>query len=187
MPLLDALRVVVNLDNDDPELPDFLDPGRIESLLLSPLGGLDATDLRGLARGLRAADDTGASSSQLVRGAVLDGARLNGVDGVGVGKARRLARLLASAAEVEESGGTVEEVLWALWSGTEWGLRLRGLTDRGGHAARLAHRDLDAVCALFEPAARAEERTRRSSGGFLHEPARPADPGRHPRRQRRTR
>ncbi len=169
VPLLDALRVVVDRAVDDPQHPDFVTSERVEALLVSPLGGLDATDLRGLARGLRAADDTGASSSQLVRAAVLDGARLDGVDGVGVGKARRLARLFASAAEVEESGGTVEEVLWALWSGTEWGLRLRVLTERGGHAARLAHRDLDAVCALFETAARAEERTRRSSvAEFLH-------------------
>ncbi len=169
VPLLDALRVVVDRALDDPQHPDFVTPDRIDALLTSPLGGLDATDLRGLARGLRAADDTGASSSDLVRRAVLEGARLDGVEGVGVGKARRLAHLLASAAEVEEAGGTVEEVLWALWSGTEWGLRLRALTDRGGHAARLAHRDLDAVCALFETAARAEERTRRSSvAEFLH-------------------
>ena len=49
---------------------------------------------------------------------MLEGARLDGVEGVDVGKARRLAHLLASAADVEEAGGTVEEVLWALWSGT---------------------------------------------------------------------
>jgi superfamily I DNA/RNA helicase len=29
VPLLDGLRAVVNLDNDDPDSPDFLDPGRI--------------------------------------------------------------------------------------------------------------------------------------------------------------
>lgn len=169
VPLLDALRVVVDRSVDDPQHPDFVTPDRIEALLVSPLGGLDATDLRGLARGLRAADDTGASSPDLVRSAILDGTRLDEVEGVGVAKARRLARLLASAAEVEDGGGTVEEVLWALWAGTDWGLRLRALTDRGGHAARLAHRDLDAVCALFETAARAEERTRRSSvAEFLH-------------------
>lgn len=169
VPLLDALRLVVDRDVDDPRHPDFVTPDRVEALLVSPLGGLDATDLRGLARGLRASDDTGASSPQLVRRAVLDATHLDGVNGVGVDKARRLARLLASAAAVEDLGGTVEDVLWALWSGTEWGPRLRSLTERGGHAARLAHRDLDAVCALFETAARAEERTRRSSvAEFLH-------------------
>ena len=54
-------------------------------------------------------------------------------------------------------GGTVEEVLWRLWEGSDWGRRLRRATQGGGQAARLAHRDLDALCALFEVAARTEE------------------------------
>ena len=53
LPLLDALRAVVNLDNDDPDHVDYLDPGRAEALLLGPLGGLDAGDVRRLARQLR--------------------------------------------------------------------------------------------------------------------------------------
>ncbi len=44
-----------------------------------------------------------------------------------------------------------------LWSGTGWGRRLRAATRHGGNAARFAHRDLDALCALFEVAAKAEE------------------------------
>lgn len=55
-------------------------------------------------------------------------------------------------------GGTAEEVLWALWSGTSWPARLRRGVEAGGGAARRAHRDLDAIVALFEAAARAEER-----------------------------
>ncbi len=54
-------------------------------------------------------------------------------------------------------GATAEEALWTLWDGTDWGSRLRHATQTGGQAARLAHRDLDAICALFEAAARAEE------------------------------
>ncbi len=169
VPLLDALRVVLDRTIEDPMHPDVVTPERIEALLTSPLGGLDATDLRGLARVLRAADTTGASSPQLVRMAVLDPRRLETLEGVGVDKALRLARLLARAGEVDDRRETVEDVLWALWSGTDWGPRLRSLTERGGHGARLAHRDLDAVCALFESAARVEERTRRSSvAEFLH-------------------
>ena len=50
----------------------------------------------------------------------------------------------------------------------------------GGPGARLAHRDLDAVCALFETAARAEEqRGPRRRASFLGDAGRPADPGRH--------
>ncbi|MDQ4084477.1 MAG: PD-(D/E)XK nuclease family protein, partial [Actinomycetota bacterium] len=42
--------------------------------------------------------------------------------------------------------------------------------DHGGASARAAHRDLDAVCALFEMAARAEERReRRGASTFLEE------------------
>ena len=53
LPLLDALRAVLNLDNDDVEHVDYIDAGRAEALLLSPLGGLDAGDVRRLARALR--------------------------------------------------------------------------------------------------------------------------------------
>jgi ATP-dependent exoDNAse (exonuclease V) beta subunit len=49
-------------------------------------------------------------------------------------------------------------VLWTLWAGTSWSRRLRSAVERGGAGARLAHRDLDAVCALFEAAARTEEK-----------------------------
>ncbi|MBA2465662.1 MAG: ATP-dependent helicase, partial [Nocardioidaceae bacterium] len=53
MPLLDALRAVVDLDDDDPDSPGFLGVDRAEALLVSPLAGLDAGDVRTLARMLR--------------------------------------------------------------------------------------------------------------------------------------
>ncbi len=57
-----------------------------------------------------------------------------------------------------------------------------------GGAARRAHRDLDAVCALFDVAARAEEqRDHVGVGAFLATPGRPADPRRHARRAGRAR
>ena len=73
-----------------------------------------------------------------------------------------------------------EQVLWTLWDGTDWGRRLRRQTERGGQSARLAHRDLDAICALFEAAARAEEQRRpRRARGSSSTPSRaqqiPAD------------
>ena len=42
--------------------------------------------------------------------------------------------------------------------GTGWPRRLRRSVELGGGPARRAHRDLDAICALFDVAARAEER-----------------------------
>ena len=165
MPLLAALRIVVDAGVDDPTDPRFVAVDRVEELLTSPVGGLDATDVRALARALRArekeraaqAGETAASSRELLRRSVLDPALLDGVGGSHGAAARRLADLLARANTVLDGGGTAEEVLWVLWSGTDWGRRLRAATRHGGNAARFAHRDLDALCALFEAAAKAEE------------------------------
>ncbi|MEO7446855.1 MAG: ATP-dependent DNA helicase [Humibacillus sp.] len=168
-PLLNALRAVVNLDNDDPSSPDHLDPVAAESLLVSPLAGLDATDVRALSRALRARDRELATeegrqplpSPQLLREAVLGGAAL--LPAVGdersgvVTRVAGLSALLHRARSLLDAGATVEEVLWELWSGTSWPEHLRLRTQRGGVGARLADRDLDTVCALFEMAARTEE------------------------------
>ena len=165
MPLLAALRIVVDAGVDDPTDPRFVAVDRVEELLTSPVGGLDATDVRALARALRArekeraaqAGETAASSRELLRRSVLDPPLLDGVGGSHGAAARRLADLLVRANTVLDGGGTAEEVLWVLWSGTDWGRRLRAATRHGGNAARFAHRDLDALCALFEAAAKAEE------------------------------
>ncbi|WP_295657520.1 ATP-dependent DNA helicase [uncultured Nocardioides sp.] len=158
LPFLDTLRAVVDADVDDPTHPDFVGPDRVQALLTSPIGGLDATDLRALARRLRERDDTGVSSRDLMRRAVLEPGFLDGLDGSSVDRAVRFAGVLARARVALEAGDTVEEVLWVLWEGTDWGRRLRATTRAGGQAARLAHRDLDAICALFETAALTEER-----------------------------
>lgn len=73
--------------------------------------------------------------------------------------AQRLGALLRKARERLAGGGTAEEALWELWDGTPWPRRLERAARRGGAAGRNADRDLDAVCALFATAARAEERT----------------------------
>ena len=54
LPLLDALAAVVDADVADPAHPDHLGADRAQALLTSPLGGLDATDVRALTRALRA-------------------------------------------------------------------------------------------------------------------------------------
>ena len=175
LPLLDALRAVVNLDNDDPEHVDHLGVDRAESLLTSPLAGLDATEVRTLARRLRAREKEAAAaeersprpSPELLREALLRPDILDGVGG-GATKLARLGRLLASARSDLDGGAAAEEVLWTLWQGTSWPERLRRAVRLGGGAARMAHRDLDAVCALFEVAARAEEqRGHTSVANFL--------------------
>jgi superfamily I DNA/RNA helicase/RecB family exonuclease len=156
LPLLAALGVVIDAGVDDPAHDDFVGADRAEALLTSSLGGLDATDVRALTRAMRARDGATAPR-ELVRRAVLDPEATAGLAGEPARRAGRLARLVAGARDDLAEGATVEEVLWTLWQGSEWGPRLRAATQAGGHGARLAHRDLDAICALFEQAARAEE------------------------------
>ena len=175
-PLLEALRVVLALDpgpgvgpRSEGARPD-LEVDKAESLLVSPLGGLDAAELRRLARALHrrervdsaARGSAARPSAELVRDALLDPAPLERLPaGSEVDKTRRLGSLLRRARRAVEEGAAAEEVLWLLWSGTGWPerLRLTALGTGGGSSTgrAAAHRDLDAVCALFEEAAKAEE------------------------------
>ena len=165
LPLLDGLAAALNLDNEAVGDPDYLDTDRAAELLTSPLGGLDAAELRALARELRRRERRAAAeagrppvpSPQLVRGALLDPGSLADVEGRGAAKAARLGGLLQETRSQLDAGATAEEALWTLWSGTAWPRRLRQAATSGGPGSVLAHRDLDAVCALFEEAARAEE------------------------------
>jgi superfamily I DNA/RNA helicase/RecB family exonuclease len=165
LPLLEALRAVVHLDVEDPKDPGYVDASRTEGLLVSPLAGLDATEVRTLARLLRSREKSAARaegrtprpSAELVRAAVLAPDLLADASGEVVSRVRALTRLLHCGRAALEAGGTAEEVLWLLWSGTGWPRRLRSAAEQGGGTARRAHRDVDAICALFEVAARAEE------------------------------
>ena len=71
-----------------------------------------------------------------------------------------------------------------LWAGTAWPrTAARRRSRAAGPAARHAHRDLDAICALFEAAASAEEQRGHTSRRDLpRHPRRAADPRRHPGR-----
>ncbi len=155
-PLVREPAVAVLLAALDLLVADDVPRDRIEELLISPLGGLDATEVRALTRALRAVHPE-VGPRELVRRAVLDPTLLDGVDGQPATRTRSLALLLERARVDLAAGASAEQVLWTLWSGTSWGERLRAATHRGGQAARLAHRDLDALCALFETAARSEE------------------------------
>ena len=161
-PLLDALRAAMNLDNDDPDDVDHVDPGRAEGLLLGPLGGLEAGGVRRLGRLLRRREKelgeaAARSSRELLRLAVLREGFLDGLHGPEVERARALHDLLLRTRRGVDAGDTAEEALWTLWSGTSWPTRLRRQAEGRGASSRRAHRDLDSLCALFEAASRAEE------------------------------
>jgi superfamily I DNA/RNA helicase/RecB family exonuclease len=159
---------------DDPTTP-WLSTETALTLLTSPLGGMDAADLRRLGRALRDEERAGGNrvpppSDQLLARALAEPERLVAHDPAYARGAQRLGALLRKARELLEGGGTAEEALWELWAGTPWPQRLERAALRGGAAGRNADRDLDAVCALFETAARAEERTGgRGALNFLEE------------------
>ena len=155
--------------------PSRLDADLVRALLMSPLGDLDAAQVRQLGRDLRrrerqvhGAERLPRSSGVLLQEALSDSVLLADLQSEAAVKAAQLGRLLASARILLASGAPAEEVLWELWSGTPWPSRLRSAVERGGAAARAGHRDLDAVCALFDVAARAEaKRERAGVAAFL--------------------
>ncbi|QGV78693.1 ATP-dependent helicase [Streptomyces ficellus] len=163
-------------DGDDTGgVPPRLDTETAISLLTSPLGGMDAADLRRLGRALRDEERAGGNkvpppSDVLLARALAEPERLVAHDPSYARGAQRLGDLLRRARELLAGGGTAEEALWLLWNGTPWPARLQRSALRGGAAGRNADRDLDAVCALFDTAARAEERTGgRGALNFLEE------------------
>jgi len=139
-------------------------PEEGEALLAGPLANLDAARLRMLARELRRLD---AERSGLLRasGEVLTEALTHPTElalAVSSGplrtaadRAERLAATLHRAADQIRQQVPAEQVLWTLWDGTAWPRRLQAAADTNDAAA---HRDLDALVALFADAARAEER-----------------------------
>ncbi|GGK53339.1 helicase UvrD [Streptomyces flaveus] len=157
-----------------PEAP-WLDTETALTLLASPLAGMDAADLRRLGRALREEERAGGNlvpppSDELLARALAEPERLVAHDPSYARGAQRLGALLRKARERLAGGGTAEEALWELWDGTPWPQRLERAARRGGAAGRNADRDLDAVCALFATAARAEERTGgRGALNFLEE------------------
>ncbi|MGW0611088.1 PD-(D/E)XK nuclease family protein, partial [Streptomyces sp. NPDC002788] len=163
--------------SEDAPTPDicWLDAETALTLLTSPLAGMDAADLRRLGRALRdeeraAGNPLPPPSDVLLARALAEPERLAVHDPTYARGAQRLGALLRKARERLAGGGTAEEALWDLWEGTPWPGRLERAARRGGAAGRNADRDLDAVCALFATAARAEERTGgRGALNFLEE------------------
>ncbi|WP_406202864.1 ATP-dependent helicase [Kitasatospora sp. NBC_01560] len=139
------------------------------ALLTGPLGGMDGSDLRRLGRALREeeraalrADGRPAAvprpAEELIREALAEPERLIALDPSYARRARDLGTLLRKVRERLAGGCTAEDALWELWDGSRrWRERLERAALRGGAAGRNADRDLDALCALFETAARAEE------------------------------
>jgi len=71
---------------------------------------------------------------------------------------RRVGALLAIAGDAARAGESAEEVLWRIWQACGLDRRWSDASARGGPVGAAADRDLDAVLALFDAAARFADR-----------------------------
>lgn len=134
------------------------DADEAHRLLTSGWGGMDAVAIRTLGRLLRASArerSAGLTAGDLIASA-LSGreplpappAETAPASALAILAARRA--LLARASEEVAAGRRPDEVLWLVWSATPWPEELRAAALSGTDLSPRAHRDLDAVCALFD-------------------------------------
>ncbi|MEV7967063.1 ATP-dependent DNA helicase [Sphaerisporangium sp. NPDC088356] len=150
--------------------PATLDVATAEELLTGPLGGTDAIGVRRLRRALRIAELAAAalpagpmslpprSSDELLVAAVRDARELIPIEPHVGACAQRVAALVTAAREAVSRGDTAEEALWAIWQASGLAERWTDASLAGGAKGAQADRDLDAVVALFDYAARFVDR-----------------------------
>ena len=160
--LLTALRCVLR--------PHELTEDVAEHLLLGPIGGADALQLRRLRRELRQLSEAnGDAPGRLLAPAVQD---LLGAATLPTRVRRpveRVARVLSAGREARGGGASAEDVLWAIWNTTGLAARWDAASQAGGPAGAAADRDLDAVIELFEVAARFADRLPAASAAEFFE------------------
>ncbi|HEY6795332.1 MAG TPA: ATP-dependent DNA helicase [Kineosporiaceae bacterium] len=144
-----------------------LDPAELTAdvavdLLTGPIGGVDAVALRRLRQALRAHEfesGGGRGSDALIVEALTEPGTLLLLDPYVARGAQRVAGVLASGREAAaRPGATAETVLWGIWQAAGVADSWRRTALGGGPAGVRADRDLDAVTALFEAAARFVDR-----------------------------
>jgi superfamily I DNA/RNA helicase/RecB family exonuclease len=154
-PLLALLRCALQ--------PGALDEEMAADLLTGPLGGTDALGLRRLRRALHAMDTAAGQppSPRPLASALRDPRPLDLIGGPAADAGQRVAALLDLArrtaqgtADEGAAPGTAYEVLWAVWQRSGLGPAWQAASAAGGSRGEAADRDLDAVVALFDAAAR---------------------------------
>ncbi|MDQ2722022.1 MAG: ATP-dependent helicase [Actinomycetota bacterium] len=143
------------------------------ALLTSAVGRADPVALRRLRRGLRRGEllrGGDRASAELIRTVLLSPPGLLSPTGVSARDLlgaltateaeplRRVLKVLAAARTVVADGRGVEDVLWAVWQASGLESRWVAAAGRGGAAGTHADRDLDAVLAMFDAAARYVDR-----------------------------
>ncbi|HEY7486301.1 MAG TPA: ATP-dependent DNA helicase [Streptosporangiaceae bacterium] len=152
-PLLVLLRAALKREQLTDEIA--------EDLLTGSLGGADALALRRLKRALRDLESLAGGTrplGELMVAALNDERELLLVHPKVREPAERVARLIQTARDAVERGGTAEDVLWAVWQQSGLADKLMADSVRGGARGAAADRDLDAVVALFDHAARFVDR-----------------------------
>ncbi|MFC4012197.1 ATP-dependent helicase [Nonomuraea purpurea] len=154
-PLLTMFKVALD--------PAQLDEGVAEELLTGPLGGTDMIGVRRLRRALKIAenevsDGDARSSGELLVAAVQDIRELTRLEPHVALPAERVGKLLATAREAAAHDGTAEDLLWAVWHASGLAERWAEMSMAGGPRGAQADRDLDAVVALFDHAAKFVDR-----------------------------
>ena len=155
-PLLTVLRCAAD--------PARLDADTALALLASPLGGADPLAVRRLRRGLLRRHEAGGGAADTPSDALIVDALTDHITQaknplalLSTSEAAPLARigeLLAAAAATIEKAASVPDVLWAVWERSGLQRRWVAASERGGVTGAQADRDLDAVVALVERAAR---------------------------------
>lgn len=142
-------------------LTESLTMAQWRELLLGPVGGTDPVTLRRLLRGLRrwrpeVRAEVTLSELLALEGELPDfGAALTQRE---LDILTRIRTVLDAGRAAMADGGSVEEVLWAIWSATKLSDSLMAVALRGGAAGSQADRDLDAMMALFDAAGDFTER-----------------------------
>ena len=153
-PLLSLLRVIENARALTPEVA--------MDLLTGPIGSVDPMDLRRFERVLRESDRgngrVARSSGVLVAEVLGNIALLDAIDTTRISdvaeSVRRLGKTIEAARAQVKAGESPHAVLWTVWQSSSWPARLRERALGVGTTSQRAHRDLDAICALFDNAAR---------------------------------
>ncbi len=144
---------------------------RAVGLLTSPLGGLDPLAIRRLRLGLRAealeatggAESPQIASDVLLCSAMAHPAEFAAVSDPAADRAAAVATAIHKAREIAKTG-TVEDVIWHLWTSAGIQAQLVELAKGRDIEADDANRQLDAIVALQNSARRWVERNPKESG-----------------------
>ena len=155
-PFLSAVAALLPASPGRNGEPAGLEEPAAEALLASPLGGATVLDLRRLRRAVRVAlNQRGVDPVEQgapLAAALADDTLLGALPEHIARPALRISGVLAAGRLALADGGTVEDVLWAMWQRSGLAGRWARASAGGGPPGAVADRDLDAVVALFDAA-----------------------------------